>query len=96
EIKYGHRADCIRYIEEIPKAIAKMNSDAGLSDVLRQRTAALRGAAQYKSEGDTVPRPESINAVLQHKIATSGVPTVGEAVNVLASDFWDVCAAMTP
>lgn len=96
EIKYGHRADCIRYIEEIPKAIAKMNSDAGLSDVLRQRTAALRSVAQYKSDGDTVPRPESINAVLQHKIATPGVPTVGEPVNVLASDFWDVCAAMTP
>ncbi len=96
EIKYGHRADCIRYIEEIPRAISQRNSEPGLSDILRRRTAALRQVAQYRAQGDTVPRPESINAVLQHKLATSGVPTVGEPINVLTSDYWDVCSAMTP
>jgi len=96
EIKYGHRADCIRYIEEIPQAIARRNSEPGLSDILRRRTAALRQVAQYRSEGDTVPLAESIRAVLQHKLAASGVPMVGEPINVLASDYWDVCAAMTP
>ena len=95
ETKYGHRADCIGLIDEMPRAVARMKSEAGLTDVLKQKTAALKAAAKYKSDGDTIPLPKSIAEVLQQKLASSDVPTVGDPINVLASDFWDVGAAMT-
>lgn len=96
EIKYGHRSDCIQLIDEIPRVVARMKSEAGFTDLLRERTSALKSVASYKSDGDTIPRPDSIDGVLQQKAASAGMPTVGDPVNVLASDFWDVCSALTP
>jgi len=95
ETKYGTRQDCVRLMEAIPEAISAMKAEKSFSGYLKQRTQALKAAATYLSDGDTIPQAESLDAVM---IEASGRSTsVGgskAAVNVLADEYWDLYSAL--
>jgi predicted nuclease with TOPRIM domain len=94
EIKYGARTECLRLMELVPGAIVAMRNEPGLTKTLKARTEALRSVAVYRNDGDTVPVPESLAPALKAVTGPSDAPTVGDPVNVLADEFWDIYAAL--
>ncbi|HEY5806665.1 MAG TPA: hypothetical protein VIT67_01785 [Povalibacter sp.] len=89
ELRYGSREDCVRLmslLREARSVAARENEDlAGL----KERTDAVRTAAAYRSDADTIPLTDSIGTLAPPSTPVSGLESINRAgVNVLVDDYW--------
>lgn len=77
EQHFGPPGECLLRLGEIAKAIAAVRAQEGIAPEVRALTERLKATAAWRGPDDVVPTPAS-------------VPPVGEGVNVLIDDYWDV------
>ena len=71
--------------------LAMLNDEAENLSGLKERTDAVRAAASYRSDADTVPLTDSIGTLPVPTAPVSGLETANRAgVNVLVDDYWDL------
>jgi len=78
--RFGPRAECLARLDEIAQAIAAVRAQEGIAPEVRALTERLKATAAWRGPEDVVPTPASIPLVTQ----------LGEGVNVLIDDYWDV------
>jgi chromosome segregation ATPase len=95
DMKYGTREECSRLIVVLRDALAIVKNEKDDLSGLKERTDALRAAAAYRSDADTVPLTDSIGTLPVPVAPVSGLETGNKAgVNVLIDDYWDLYQAL--
>src|SRR5262245_43622050 len=91
DVKYGSREDCVRLMGALREALALVDTDKEDLTGLKERTDALRSAANYRSDADTIPLTDSIGTLPLPASPVSGLETANRAgINVLVDDYWDL------
>ena len=89
QLRYGSREDCVRLmslLREARSVAARENEDLAGS---KERTDAVRTAAAYRSDADTIPLTDSIGTLAPPSTPVSGLESINRAgVNVLVDDYW--------
>jgi hypothetical protein len=95
DVRYGGRDECARLMTLLRDALASLKDANENLGGLKERTDALRAAASYRSDADTVPLTDSIGTLPVPSAPVSGLETANRAgVNVLVDDYWDVYQAL--
>ncbi|HXS88014.1 MAG TPA: hypothetical protein VN705_01620 [Steroidobacteraceae bacterium] len=91
DVRYGSPTDCARLMTLLRDVLAMLNDEAENLSGLKERTDAVRAAASYRSDADTVPLTDSIGTLPVPTAPVSGLETANRAgVNVLVDDYWDL------
>ena len=91
DVRYGSPTDCARLMTLLRDVLAMLNDEAENLSGLKERTDAVRTAASYRSDADTVPLTDSIGTLPVPTAPVSGLETANRAgVNVLVDDYWDL------
>jgi predicted nucleic acid-binding Zn-ribbon protein len=91
DVRYGSPTDCARLMTLLRDVLAMLNDEAENVSGLKERTDAVRAAASYRSDADTVPLTDSIGTLPVPTAPVSGLETANRAgVNVLVDDYWDL------
>jgi hypothetical protein len=91
DIQYGPREHCLRLMTLVKSALAALADDKEDLVSLKARTDALRTAASYRSDADTVPLTDSISLLPVPASPVSDLEsTVSAGINVLVDDYWDL------
>ncbi|HLS82430.1 MAG TPA: hypothetical protein VK025_13595 [Steroidobacter sp.] len=97
DVRYGGREECARLMAALREAHALVQNTGDDLRGLKERTDALRAAAIYRDDTDTIPLTDSIGALPAPAAPVSGLETVNRAgVNVLVDDYWDVYQSLMP
>jgi vacuolar-type H+-ATPase subunit I/STV1 len=95
DVRYGGRDECARLMALLRDALATLKDANENLGGLKERTDAVRAAASYRSDADTVPLTDSIGTLPMPSSPVSGLETANRAgVNVLVDDYWDVYQAL--
>jgi hypothetical protein len=95
DMRYGSREECGRLMALLKEAGAVVNEHTADLTGLKQTTDALRAAAAYRSDADTVPLTDSIGTLPAPSTPVSGLESVNRAgINVLVDDYWEVYRAL--
>jgi hypothetical protein len=95
DVRYGGRDECARLMALLREALATLKEDNENLSGLKERTDAVRAAANYRSDADTVPLTDSIGTLPGPSSPVSGLETANRAgVNVLVDDYWDLYQAL--
>jgi chromosome segregation ATPase len=95
DVRYGGREECARLMTLLRDALASLKDANENLGGLKERTDALRAAASYRSDADTVPLTDSIGTLPVPSAPVSGLETANRAgVNVLVDDYWDLYQAL--
>jgi predicted nuclease with TOPRIM domain len=96
DMRYGSREDCVRLMSLLRDARNVLQRDNDDLAGLKERTDALRSAAAYRGDSDTIPLTDSIGTLSAPSIPVSGLESVNRAggINVLVDDYWSVYAAL--
>ncbi|MCM2313460.1 MAG: hypothetical protein NDI84_18880, partial [Steroidobacteraceae bacterium] len=78
ETSYGGREECLALMQRASRMVTELeHMQDNLADV-KARADRLRATASYRTDGDTVPQHDSLQA----------------AASVLLEEFWDVYKAL--
>lgn len=96
DMRYGSREDCVRLMSLLREARTVLQRDNDDLAGLKERTDALRAAAAYRSDADTIPLTDSIGTLSAPSVPVSGLESINRAggINVLVDDYWNVYAAL--
>jgi hypothetical protein len=95
DIRYGSSEQCAALMLHVRKATAEIDLENDDLAGLKQRTDALRAAASYRSDADTVPLTDSVGAQKLSPAVVSGLETANKAgINVLLDDYWNLYQAL--
>jgi hypothetical protein len=91
DVRYGSREDCLQLMALLRAALELVDADKENLSELKERTDAVRAAASYRSDADTVPLTDSIGTLPIPAAPVSGLETANRAgVNVLVDDYWEL------
>jgi hypothetical protein len=95
DARYGSREDCAKVMTLLKDALALAAAQTEDLRGLKQSTEALRAAAIYRNDADTVPLTDSIGTLPLPATLVSGLESVNRAgINVLVDDYWEVYRAL--
>jgi hypothetical protein len=95
DVLYGSAEQCSALMLQVRRSMAEIDSENADLAGLKQRTEALRAAATYRSDADTVPLTDSVGTQKLSPALVSGLETVNRAgVNVLLDDYWNLYQAL--
>lgn len=95
DMRFGSREDCIKLMEQLKEAMRYLERQAEDLRGLKQSTEALRAAAVYRSDVDTIPLTDSIGTLPPSSATLRGAQSIDRAaVNVLVDDYWEVYRAL--
>jgi hypothetical protein len=95
DVRYGSREECAKLMALLRDASKLVGDRVDDLSGLKQTTDALRAAAIYRSDADTVPLTDSIGTLPVPSAPVSGLETVNRAgINVLVDDYWEVYRAL--
>lgn len=90
DVRYGGRDDCVRLmtlLREAMTVVSESNDDLGL----KERIAAVREAARYRSDTDTIPLTDSVVTLPTPNLRVAAPDAVNRsAMHVLIDDYWDL------
>lgn len=92
DVGYGAPADCARLAVQMESLMPLLSDKVRDMQGLKATTLKLRQRAEYRSEHDTVPQPESIGGVAMEAEGADGGGR--EEVNVLLDDYWDLYSVL--
>ncbi len=95
EKSFGTRNDCLRLSKRLAELVQMTEARADLRRSVRSRGLCLASAASYRMETDAVPESGCcilIPRTLDERGRIVGTDVV--ATNVLADDYWDLCAVL--
>ncbi len=91
DVRYGSPTECARLMTALRDGLAMLKDENENLSGLKERTDAVRAAASYRSDADTVPLTDSIGTLPVSTAPVSGLETANRAgVNVLVDDYWDL------
>jgi hypothetical protein len=95
DVRYGSRDDCAKLMTLLRDANKLIGDRVDDLSGLKHTTDALRAAATYRSDADTVPLTDSIGTLPVPSTPVSGLETVNRAgINVLVDDYWELYRAL--
>jgi hypothetical protein len=95
DVRYGSAEQCATLMLCVRRAMAELDAESDDLAGLKQRTEALRAAASYRSDADTVPLTDSVGAQKLSPAVVSGLETANRAgINVLLDDYWNLYQAL--
>jgi hypothetical protein len=95
DVRYGSREECAKLMALLRDASKLIGDRVDDLSGLKQTTDALRAAATYRSDADTVPLTDSIGTLPVPSAPVSGLETVNRAgINVLVDDYWELYRAL--
>lgn len=95
DVRYGSREECARLMSLLRDAMAVVEAQTEDLRGLKQSTEALRAAATYRSDADTVPLTDSVGTLPAPAPPVSGLESVNRSgINVLVDDYWEVYLAL--
>ena len=95
DVRYGSREECAKLMGLLREAAALVEAQSEDLRGLKQATEAVRAAATYRSDADTVPLTDSIGTLPPPVAPVSGLESVNRTgINVLVDDFWEVYRAL--
>jgi hypothetical protein len=95
DVRYGSGEQCSALMLHVRELVAEIDSENDDLAGLKQRTDALRAAASYRSDADTVPLTDSIGVQKLSPAMVSGLETANRTgINVLLDDYWNVYQAL--
>jgi len=95
DVQYGSPEQCQRLMALVKAALRSMADDKEDLVALKARIDALRAAAQYRGDADTVPLTDSIGLLPVPAAPVSDLEsTVSTGINVLVDDYWDLYKAL--
>lgn len=95
DVQYGPREHCMRLMAQVKAALVALADEKEDLGALKARTDALRTAAKYRSDADTVPQTDSIGLLPVPAAMVSDLEATGRTgINVLIDDYWDLYKAL--
>jgi hypothetical protein len=95
DVQYGSQEQCLRLMSLVKAALKSLADDKEDLVALKARIDALRTAATYRGDADTVPLTDSIGLLPVPAAPVSDLDsTVSTGINVLVDDYWDLYKAL--
>lgn len=97
DVQYGNQADCQRLMSALQDALELLQHSPRDLQMLRTNTLRVRANANYRSDHDTVPMPESIGTTTVRalgQVADQAQAAEYEEVNVLLDNYWELYIAL--
>jgi len=95
DVRYGSRDDCVRLTALLSEANEMLDRESEVLSGLKQRTDALRSRARYRSDADSVPLTDSIDALGLPAAFVSSLQSIHRTgIHVLVDDYWDLYQAL--
>jgi hypothetical protein len=92
DVRYGDKRDCRALSRFAAESLAALTADKTLQARAQLRAQYLETVVSYRSEVDTIPAAESLEAIAMLK--NDGAPRGTIVVNVLADEYWDIYEAL--
>ena len=96
DMRYGTREDCVRLMALLREARNILQRETEDLAGLKERTDALRSAAAYRSDADTIPLTDSIGTMGAPATPVSGLESINKlgGIHVLVDDYWNVYSTL--
>jgi len=95
DVHYGSHDDCVRLTALLREANEMLGSGSEDLSGLKQRTEALRSQARYRSDADSVPLTDSVDALALPTAPVSSPESIHRTgIHVLVDDYWDLYQAL--
>ena len=95
DVHYGSREQCAKLMAISAQALAWLAQDQMDLEALKARTDALRSAAVYRNDMDTIPLTDSIGVLPVPSAFVSDLDAGNRSgINVLVDDYWDLYKAL--